>query len=53
MQGRHAICNILQGSKNKRKKDVGMTCQKVCKQGRDDIKMKLNIQSPICVPFLH
>ena len=28
-------------------KDVGMACQKVCKQGRDDIIVKVNLQSPI------
>ena len=24
-----------------------MACQKVCKQGRDDMKVKVNIQNPI------
>ena len=28
-------------------KNVGMACQKVCKQGRDDIIVKVNLQSPI------
>ena len=32
-------------------KDVGMASQKVCKQGRDDIKEKVNIQSPIPAYF--
>ena len=27
--------------------DVGMACQKVCKQGRDDIIVKVNLQSLI------
>ena len=35
----------------KQKKDVGMACQKVCKQGRDNIKMKVNIQSSIPTVF--
>ena len=29
------------------KKDVGIACQKVCKQGRVDIIVKVNLQSPI------
>ena len=28
-----------------------MVCQKVCKQGRDDIIVKVNIQSPIPASF--
>ena len=32
-------------------KEVGMVCQKVCKQGEDDIKLKLNIQSSIPASF--
>ena len=28
-------------------KNVGMACQKACKQGRDDIIVKVNLQSPI------
>ena len=28
-------------------KYVGMVCQKVCKQGRDDIKVKVNVPGPI------
>ena len=27
-------------------KDVGLACQKVCKEGRGDIIVKVNIQSP-------
>ena len=33
------------------KNDVGMSCQKVCKQGRDDIIVKVNLQSPIPTSF--
>ena len=32
-------------------KDVGMACQKVCKQNRDDIIVKVNLQSPIPTSF--
>ena len=32
-------------------KDVGMACQKVCKQGRGDIIVKVNLQSPIPTSF--
>ena len=32
-------------------KDVGMACQKVCKQGRDDVIVKVNLQSPIPTSF--
>ena len=28
-----------------------MACQKVCKQGRNDITVKLNLQSPIPASF--
>ena len=28
-----------------------MACQKVCKQGRDDIIVKVNLQSPIPISF--
>ena len=28
-----------------------MACQKVCKQGRDDISVKVNLQSPIPTSF--
>ena len=28
-----------------------MACQKVCKQGRDDIIVKVNLQSPIPASF--
>ena len=28
-----------------------LKCQKVCKQGRDDIEVKVNIQSPIPASF--
>ena len=28
-----------------------MACQKVCKQGRDDIIVKVNLQSPISTAF--
>ena len=28
-------------------KDIGMACQKVLKQDRDDKKVKANIQSPV------
>ena len=34
-------------------KDVGMACQKVCKQGRDDIIVKVNLQSLIPASFSH
>ena len=30
---------------------IGMACQKVCKQGRDDIIVKVNFQSPIPTSF--
>ena len=33
------------------KKNIGMACQKVCKQGRDDIIVKVNLQSPIPTSF--
>ena len=33
--------------------NVGMACQKVCKQGRDDIIVKVNLQSPIPTSFSH
>ena len=32
-------------------KDVGMACHKVCKQGRDDIIVKENLQRPIPASF--
>ena len=32
-------------------KDVGMASQKVCKQGRDDIIVKVNVQSLIPTSF--
>ena len=32
-------------------KDVGMECQKVCKQGRNDIIVKVSLQSPIPTSF--
>ena len=35
------------------KKSIRDACQKVCKQGRDGIKVKVNIQSPISYIFLH
>ena len=35
------------------KKDVGMACQKVCKQCRDDIIVKVNLQSLIPASFSH
>ena len=31
--------------------NVGMACQKVCKQDRDDIEVAVNIQSPIPASF--
>ena len=34
-------------------KNVGMACKKVCKQGRDDVKVKVNIQSLIPASFPH
>ena len=34
-------------------KDVGIAYQKMCKQGRDDMKVKVNIQSPIPTSFSH
>ena len=33
--------------------DLGMTCQKICKQSRDDIKVKVIIQSYIPASFSH
>ena len=35
------------------KKDVGMACQKVCKQGRDEdeVKVMVNLQSSIPTSF--
>ena len=30
--------------------DVRMVCQKVCKQGREDIKVKVNVQSGVAIP---
>ena len=30
-----------------------MVCQKACKQGRNDIKVKVNIQKPYPYIFLH
>ena len=42
----------LQDLKNiKNVKGVGKACQKVCKQGRDDIIVKVNLQSPIPTSF--
>ena len=32
---------------------IGMACQKVCKQGRDDIVVKVNLQSLIPASFSH
>ena len=32
-------------------KDAGMACQKACKQGKDDILVKVNLQSPIPTSF--
>ena len=32
--------------------DVGMACQKVCIQGRNNIKVKVSIQRPIPVSYL-
>ena len=37
----------------KMQKDVGMACQKVCKQGRDDIIVKVNLQCLILASFSH
>ena len=34
-------------------KDEGMACQKVCKQGRDDIIVKVSLQSLIPASFSH
>ena len=34
-------------------KDVGMACQKACKQGKDDIIVKVNLQSLIPASFSH
>ena len=35
------------------KDTYGWACQKVCKQGRGDIKVKVNLQSPIPASFSH
>ena len=32
-------------------KRAGIACQKVCKQGRADVKVKVNMRSPIPVSF--
>ena len=53
------VCNKLglqkstetRHKKKKNVKNVGMACQKVCKQGRDDIIVKVNLQSPIPTSF--
>ena len=46
--------NFMLNTINKNGKGVGMECPKVCKQGRvDDIKVKVNIQSPIPASFTH
>ena len=34
-------------------KNVGMACEKVCKQGRDDIIVKVSLQSLIPALFSH
>ena len=34
-------------------KNVGMACQKVCKQGMDNIQTKVNIHRHIPAPFSH
>ena len=34
-------------------KKVGMACQNVCKQGKDDIIVKVNLQSLIPASFSH
>ena len=34
-------------------KNVGMACQKVYKQGRDDVKVKVNMRSLIPTSFQH
>ena len=43
--------NIKKVQDIKNIKNVGMACQKVCKQGRDDIIVKVNLQSPIPTSF--
>ena len=47
----HALTLIIQDLKNI--KDVRMACQKVCKQGRDDTLVKVNLQSLIPTLFSH
>ena len=42
-----------QNKKNKNVKDAGMACQKVCREGRDVIKVKVKLQSPILASFSH
>ena len=37
----HTLIKIIETVEN----DVGMACQKVCKQGRHDINVKVNIQA--------
>ena len=52
--GEKGNCIYIQDLKNIRyAKDVGMACQKVCKQGRDDIIVKVNLQSLIPTSFSH
>ena len=45
----HTVPGVIQDLK----KNVGMACQKVCKQGRDDIIVKVNLQSTIPALFSH
>ena len=51
LRGYNQLKSQTQGKYTKRIKVVGMACQKVCKQGRDEIKVIVNIQGPI--PFSH
>ena len=47
------ICETLRYILKKKRKDVGMACQKVYKQGRDDIIVKVSLQSLIPASFSH
>ena len=49
----HSYNNIIQDLKKKMLNDVGMAYQKVCKQGRDEIIVKVNLQSLIPASFSH
>ena len=42
-----SIKKVQKQDLKKMQKDVGMECQKLCKQGRNDIIVKVNLQCPI------